>query len=179
MGYETTFIGVIAVDPPLNQPEIAYLRRFAQSRRMLRGRGPYYCGTGFGGQDQEPDIQDYNQPDPGQPNLWCKWEPTDDGRGIQWNGWEKFYDAEKWMLYLIRTFLSPGASLAGELAARVDNRYYAPEFEHFTFDHTLDGLIDAEGEEEDDVWQLVVRGGEVVVRSDEGAEMVTDYSGRG
>lgn len=175
MGYTTTFRGVIAVEPPLNRHEIAYLRRFADTRRMDRDRGPYYCGTGHAGQDDEPDIRDYDRPGPDQPGLWCKWGPTDDGRGIEWNRAEKFYDAEKWMAYLIRTFLMPGASLAGELTAPVEDRYYAPEFEHFTFDHVLNGVIHARGEETDDVWQLVVTDGEVVVRQDgEDSEPVTD-----
>ena len=156
MGYNTEFRGAVTVVPPLNRHEIAYLRRFAETRRMDRERGPYYCGKGYAGQADEPDIRDYNKPGFEQPGLWCKWEPTDDGSQIEWNQAEKFYDADAWMAYLIRTFLMPGAPLAEELASPVPGRYYAPEFSHFTFDHVVNGVIDAEGEEPDDVWQLIV-----------------------
>src|SRR5262245_48577210 len=163
MGYTTEFTGSVTVVPPLNEHEVAYLRRFAESRRMLRGNGPYYTGTGYAGQDQEPDIIEYGEPAEGQPGLWCQWTPTDDGAGIEWDGEEKFYSAEHWMPYLIDTFLRQGAQLQHELADRVAGRYYAPEFEHFTFDHVVNGTIDAEGEEEDDVWRLVVTDNEVEV----------------
>ena len=156
MGYNTDFRGAVTVVPPLNRHEIGYLRRFAHTRRMDRRSGPYYCGKGFAGQDREPDIVDYNKPGFGQPGLWCKWEPTDDGSRIQWNHAEKFYFGEEWMAYLVTTFLMPGAKLAEELKSRVEGRYYAPEFAHFTFDHVVNGVIDAQGEEYEDLWRLVV-----------------------
>jgi hypothetical protein len=76
VGYNTDFQGAVTVVPPLNKHEIAYLRRFASTRRMDRELGPYYCGKGFAGQDREPDIRDYNKPGFDQPGLWCKWEPS-------------------------------------------------------------------------------------------------------
>lgn len=158
MGYHTEFHGAVTVTPPMNPHEIAYLRRFADTRRMDRELGPYYCGRGLAGQAWEPDIRDYNKPGSDQPGLWCKWVPTDDGSRIEWNRAEKFYDADEWMAYLIRTFLMPGALLAAESAAPVAGRYYAPEFAHFTFDHTVNGMIHAVGEAPDDVWELVVTG---------------------
>lgn len=164
MGYTTYFKGSVTVVPPLNPQEIAYLRRFGETRRMDRLLGPYYCGTGFSGQDHEADILNYNKEALGQPGLWCKWEPTDDGSQIRWNGVEKFYDAEEWMAYVIKTFLMPGAVLAEELASPVEDRYYPPEFAHFTFDHVVNGLIDAEGEDPEDVWQLIVTDNEVTTR---------------
>jgi hypothetical protein len=164
MGYTTEFTGAVTVEPPLNEHEISYLRRFVGTRRMDREQGPYYCGTGFAGQDEEPDILDYDKAGFGQPGLWCRWEPTDDGRRIQWGGAEKFYNSEEWMAYLIRTFLMPGAVLSEELAAGFEGRYYAPEFEYFTFDHVVNGVIDADGEEVDDVWQLIVTDNEVTSR---------------
>ncbi|MFF4344599.1 hypothetical protein ACFY00_32320 [Kitasatospora sp. NPDC001540] len=153
MGYDTTFTGRVAVAPPLNAHEVAYLRKFARSRRMDRDRGPYFVeGTGFMGRGHDPDVRGYNTPPAGQPNLWCKWEPTADGTAIAWNGVEKFYDAAEWMAYLVEHFLRPGARAAG-----------GPGFEGFTFDHVLDGVIDAQGEEPDDTWQLVVRANGVSV----------------
>ncbi|WP_229929242.1 hypothetical protein [Kitasatospora xanthocidica] len=147
MGYTTEFTGRIAVDPPLNEQEIAYLRKFAGTRRMDRANGPYYVdGTGFAGQGHDADIRAFNEPPAGQPGLWCKWEPTDDGAAIEWNGQEKFYGAPEWMAYLVDHFLKPGGHARGEAG-----------FEAFTFDHVLNGVIDAQGEEPWDTWQLTVR----------------------
>ncbi len=60
--------------------------------------------------DEENDwisVIDYNLPPSGQPGLWCQWIPTSDGRGIQWNGGEKFYHYIAWLQYLIIHFLEP------------------------------------------------------------------------
>lgn len=160
MGYTTVFNGQVRIDPPLNPDEIHYLRQFSKTRRMHRRNGPYYLGTGFLGQDHESDIIDYNAPPIGQPELWCKWTPTEDGHALEWDGSEKFYDPVQWMTYVIDTFLKPGAALQAELAANVpavrQGRWYAPQFDAFTFDHVLNGRILAQGEEPGDVWTLRV-----------------------
>lgn len=93
--------------------------------------------------------------------MWCQWEPTEDGTAIKWNGEEKFYKSPEWMTYLIDTFLKPAAALASELASPVPGRHYPEQAGHFTFDHELNGVIDAWGEDEDDQWQLVVTGNTV------------------
>lgn len=157
MGYTTDFDGEVRIDPPLNPEEIAYLRKFAGSRRMLRDLGPYFTdGSGLFGQGDDPDIRDHNSPPTGQPGLWCHWVPSDDGSGIGWDGTEKFYDAETWMTYLIDTFLKPGAAVQTELASPVEGRHYPDAFARFTFDHVLSGVIDAQGEDPEDRWRLVV-----------------------
>jgi hypothetical protein len=144
MGYTTEFEGSVSISPPLNAHEIAYLRKFAASRRMDRARGPYLVdGSGPFGHGRDDDIRDFNKPPAGQPGLWCRWEPTKDGTAIKWNGAEKFYYAEEWMTYLIDMFLKPGAVLAGELPNPVPGRHYPEEFRHFTFDHELNGAFDA------------------------------------
>ncbi|MFJ8677316.1 hypothetical protein [Streptomyces sp. NPDC093589] len=146
LGYTTDFTGTVTVAPPLNADEIAYLRKFADTRRMARERGPYFVdGTGPLGQGNDPDVVDGNRPPAGQPGLWCEWVPTDDGAGIEWSGTEKFYDADAWMRYVIDHFLRPGAHAQGQ-----------PGFERFTFDHTVDGEIEAQGEYPDDQWTLYV-----------------------
>ncbi|MFE0462336.1 hypothetical protein ACFW1A_24090 [Kitasatospora sp. NPDC058965] len=147
MGYTTTFTGRITVAPPLNPQEIGYLRKFAGTRRMDRDNGPYYVdGTGWAGQGHDADIREFSKPPAGQPSLWCQWEPTEDGTAIAWNGHENFYGSSEWMAYLVDHFLKPGAHAQGR-----------PGFEGFTFDHVLHGVIDAQGEEEWDSWQLTVR----------------------
>jgi hypothetical protein len=148
------FAGTVAVEPPLNEHEVAYLRRFAGTRRMYRRNGPYYTGRGSFGEEDEADIIDHNEAPPEQHGLWCHWRPTEDGTGIEWDGAEKFFAADGWMSYLISTFLKPGADLQAELANPIEGRYYAPEFEHFTFDHAVSGVIEAVSGYER--WQIVV-----------------------
>lgn len=162
MGYTTDFEGHIEIDPPLNQHEIDYLTKFSESRRMKRTAGPYFVeGSGFRGQDLEDDVIDSNRPPDGQPGLWCQWVPTADGQYIIWDGGEKFYDSPEWMKYLIDHFLKPGCE-ASQLVDGIKDKVPTP-FANFTFDHTLNGEIYAQGESSDDRWVLVVRDNEVGV----------------
>ena len=106
MGYTTTFESRIEIVPPLNAEEIIYLKKFNQTRRMARTRGPYFVGgTGMMGQGNNLDLTDHNRPPEGQPGLWCQWRPTEDGSAIEWDGGEKFYDSPEWMKYLIQHFI--------------------------------------------------------------------------
>jgi hypothetical protein len=148
MGYTTTFQGRIGVTPPLNPAEIEYLNRFSTTRRMDRENGPYYANPGSDGfgQDEEPDILNYNNPADGQPSLWCQWVPTEDGTAIVWDGGEKFYESEEWMTYVVNHFIKPNGHAKGQ-----------PGFEDFTFDHVCNGVIYAQGEEMADRYAIVVR----------------------
>lgn len=70
--------------------------------------GAYFLGDeSYYGQTKDNSILDYNTEPRGVPGLWCKWVPTEDGLGIEWNGHEKFYDYVKWLEYLIEHFLKP------------------------------------------------------------------------
>ena len=153
MGYTTEFAGRVEITPPLNPAEVEYLRAFARTRHMHRGRGPYVVDrSGQYGMQQDADVLDYNQPFAGQPELWCDWEPTADGGAIEWNGTEKFYAAQEWMQYLIDYFLQPGAGAKTRMA-----HWERPaEFDQFTFDHHVSGEIEAQGEHAEDRWTLVV-----------------------
>lgn len=151
MGYTTDFSGRVEVSPPLNADEINFLTKFARTRRMARTKGPYFVdGTGDYGQSRDKDVLDYNRPPEGQPGLWCQWVPTPDGKFIQWDGGEKFYNSAEWMGYLIDHFLKPGAQAAGQL------KFLKP--------HTLNGEIEAQGEDLSDRWKLVVTDNKVMVR---------------
>jgi hypothetical protein len=129
MGYDTEFSGKFTFDKPLNPAQINYLKAFNATRRMQRNaeitatypdpvrlavglpigeEGGYFVGdTENFGQNNTPDVTDYNNPPEGQPGLWCKWEPTDDGSAIVWDGGEKFYLYIKWIEYMIEHFLIP------------------------------------------------------------------------
>lgn len=155
MGYTTEFRGAVRIDPPLNRAERDYLHRFAETRRMDRDRGPYFVdGSGFRGQGEDADIRSFNSPPCAQPGLWCQWVPNEDGTAVEWDRDEKFYEADRWMAYLVDHFLRPGAhaSAAGD-----------PQFAEFTFDHALDGEIEAQGEEPGDRWLLRVEANTVSV----------------
>ncbi len=153
MGYTTDFFGSVAVVPPLNAEEIAFLKKFAGTRRMKCEQGPYYVDRGgVAGQGEmghgDPSVIDYNRPPEGQPGLWCQWVPSDDGESIAWDEGEKFYDSPEWMKYLIDHFLKPGA-----LAK--------PSLPFLQANHTVNGTIEAEGEDSNDRWALIVKDNDV------------------
>jgi hypothetical protein len=151
VGYHTEFSGSIGIEPALSQAEREYLMKFSGTRRMQRTRGPYFVdGTGAYGQDHEADVLNHNSPPDGQPELWCHWAPSADGKSIEWNGGEKFYSSPEWMLYLIRHFLAAGALATGKVPGIVGG-------------HVLNGEIKAQGEEHGDNWLLRVRSNKVFV----------------
>ncbi|MGC4117276.1 MAG: hypothetical protein QM765_22490 [Myxococcales bacterium] len=153
MGYSTDFFGKVQITPPLNAQEVAYLTKFSETRRMHLKQGPYFVSQpGYAGQEDGPDVVDYNEPPPGQPGLWCQWVPADDGAALGWNGAEKFYEAEAWMQYLVEHFLRPGAKAASS---------GDPQFAGFTFNHRVEGRILASGEEFPDLWRIDVADNQV------------------
>jgi hypothetical protein len=137
----------------LKPAHAAYLRAFNDTRRMRRDAdraqrladpireavglpigieaGYFVGGTGPGGQDRDDSIMDYNQPPSGQPGLWCKWTPNEDGTGLVWDGAEKFYDYIEWLEYLIKHFLAP-------------------------WGYVLNGRVDWQGEETADRGSIIV-----------------------
>lgn len=87
MGYSTHYEGQIEITPPLNHEEVEFINKFKDTRRMHRKNGPYYIdGSGFMGQGNDSDVINSNNPDPSQPGLWCKWEITEDGKFLEWDG---------------------------------------------------------------------------------------------
>jgi len=79
------------------------------------------------GQNDDGSVLDYNCPAGqtgfmqgknalGQPGLWCQWEISPDGKYLEWNGGEKFYNYIEWLEYLIQNFFNPwGRKLSGEI----------------------------------------------------------------
>lgn len=152
MGYTTEFDGSVSIEPPLNEQEIAFLKVFSGTRRMNRKKGPYYAvDDGDYGQNREDDIINYNRPPPGQPGLCCQWIPTEDGSEIEWDGGEKFYNSVEWMCYIIDHFLAPNAKAKDILPFLQAN-------------HTVNGEIEAQGEESDDRWKLIVKNNKVTTK---------------
>ena len=51
-----------------------------------------------------------------QHGLWCQWEISEDGKLLQWDGGEKFYNYVEWLKYLINHFFEPwGIKLNGTI----------------------------------------------------------------
>jgi hypothetical protein len=161
MGYTTEFTGEFDVEPALKPEHIAYLKQFAETRRMKRDAGIademedpireaaclpvgpegsfFVGGGGCMGQDHDESIEDYNSPPVGQPGLWCHWVPTDDGKKIEWDLGEKFYKSDEWINYLIENFLDP-------------------------WGYSVSGQVEFQGEEPDDYGYIEVVDGEVYKR---------------
>lgn len=152
MGYNTDFDGHFKVTPELKAHHHNYLTNFSLTRRMKRDakktellsdntrtnaglpageEGGYYVGGREAG-----DVVDHNHPPTGQPGLWCQWVPSEDGTRIEWDGNEKFYDYEEWLVYLIKHFLAP-------------------------WGYKLNGTVKWEGEDSVDVGRIVVIDNEV------------------
>lgn len=143
MGYTTYFTGEIEIDPLLNVEELNFLMQFAETRRVKRTQGPYYIeGTSRCGGGTKNGVIDGNASPEGQPGLWCDWIPTDAGDALVWNACEKFYNSSEWMLYLIQHFLGNDPMAKKELP--------------FLQGHTLNGTIEARGQDHLDTWLLVV-----------------------
>jgi hypothetical protein len=153
MGYTTVYNGSIKIKPALNKAEIYYLTKFSESRRQDYAAGPYAL-RGDLNPESRGEWGAVNTPPEGQPGLWCQWIPTDDGTMLVWDEGEKFYHAAEWMKYLIEHFLRPNGIAKG-----------LPGFEDFTFDHVLDGDIEAQGEDADDRYKISVAGNEVRIHA--------------
>mgnify|MGYP001587755739 FL=1 len=80
------------------------------------------------------------EPHAGMPGLWCDWEASYDGAAIRWNGNEKSCRMPEWLEYLVSHFFAPRG-------------------------HTVDGRLEAHGEDPDDTWVLECRRGVVSRRA--------------
>ena len=161
MGYTTDFHGRIKVTPPMSAAEVKYINAFNDSRRMDREAGPYFVGGSDGegifndrGQGHDSDVRNYNSPDASQPSLWCGRCASDEGEYIEWDGGEKFYESAEWMQYIIDHFLG-----ANPIAKTANSKWLAEHLQG----HTCNGVIEAQGEEPDDQWTLVVQNNKVSV----------------
>lgn len=107
-------------------------------------------GDGDFGQGDGGHVLDHNEPPKTQPGLWCKWTPTDDGKGIEWDGREKFYHYVEWLQYIISNVLEPKG-------------------------YKLTGTVEWQGEDNNDRGQIVVKNNKIktlkgkIVYEEEGA----------
>ena len=141
MGYTTEFAGSIGIKPPLKPEHIAFLKCMKDTRRMARNldelkygiQGEFYCGdTTPCGQQHTADIINFNSPPSTQPALWMQWVPTDDGEELEWDGGEKAYNMDDFLVYLLERFFRP-------------------------LGYVLNGEVIAQGEDVTDRWKITVR----------------------
>lgn len=78
MGYTTNFDGQFEITPMLSCEHFKLMNEFAEERHE---------GHEF-------------------PGYYCQWVPNRSGTAIEWDGGEKFYEYEKWIVYLIKHFLA-------------------------------------------------------------------------
>jgi hypothetical protein len=160
MGYDTEFRGSFQIEPPLSRDQVAYLKKFSETRRMKRSEslaslrpdpcrkaidlpigqeGCYFTGgIGFHGKDLDVSIIDNSCPPIGQPGLWCQWIPNDEGTELEWDEGEKFYEYIAWLKYLIDHFFAPWGKV-------------------------LNGVVKWRGEDFDDAGSIVVHNNVVCV----------------
>lgn len=92
MGYTTNFVGQFDLDKQLTLDDFNLLNAIANHENNW--------------QDKEDT-----------PGAYCKWVPTTDGRGIQWNELEKFNCYVEWLQWIIDQILIPrGYTLTGSVA---------------------------------------------------------------
>ena len=153
MGYTTDFKGNFGLNKELSPKMTQYLTLFNETRRMQRStdevfgiEGEFFVfGGGDFGQDREPNVIDFNIPPSTQPGLWCKWTPTEDRMGIEWDGNEKFYDYTEWLVYLIHKILAPNG-------------------------YVLNGIVEWSGEETGDVGEIFVKDNKVFIQEWKGTK---------
>jgi hypothetical protein len=157
----TTYQGALIIEPPLNPREVRALAAFFDSRRIQTEGGPLDCRTlpGF-----HPDIIDMNRPPKGQPGLWCDLRVSEDGKTLEWDGTRHTTppDLDKWIAYVIDHLLKPDAEF--DIRERnFDLSQMSDEdlLHYFTFDHYVNGILEAEGD--GDTWKVYVIDNEVSV----------------
>lgn len=156
MGFSTKYLGHLTIEPPLDDAEADWLRAFAAVDRRLYTQ-PYEVAMNaraleFDALRERRSGDDHHGSDPftslisrdGPPHL--DWGPCLEGCCLAWNGTDKSRMAEESLQYLIDHFLRPGAH------ARLAGR---PEFEHFTFDHVVNGIIAAERDDTCELFLII------------------------
>lgn len=162
MGYTTDFYGKFEFDKPIAPWLVEYVNKFCDSRRMKRDNdkikelypawkelcfngnlgveGEYFIGgIGFKGQTRDDSVIDHNNSACTQPGLWCQWVVTEDGKYLEWDGNEKFYEYEEWLIYLIDNFFDPlGYMLNGDV------RWQGENYDDLGVIHVVDNVVCSE-----------------------------------
>lgn len=147
MGLHTDYLGSLRIEPALSPAEVDFLKSFNRTRHC--GDRAVLDVVGHpADNDREDDVASYNRVAMGMPGLWCPWTSCDEGCCLRWDGGEKPYAPDRWLRYLIDTFLRADAARAADPEARVLG---------LTFDHVLNGMIVGERQETSELFALAVK----------------------
>jgi len=175
MGFSTTFLGRLDIEPRLNRAEVEWVTAYAeldrryftdpyevrkeplsfrleQERKRDEQRRQASARTRRRGAAARDPFTTLT-PDDGTPYPHLDWMPCPLGCCLTWDSrTEKSRMAEAWLQFLIDHFLRPGAhALASERA----------DFAEFTFDHVLNGVIAAERDDTRELWLIRCRDNEI------------------
>lgn len=139
MRHPTSFLGRFDVDPCLNPAEIEWLRAYAQSPVFPAGTDPYVV-------PMNPKAARLGHEAGDAQESHCDWEPCLDGCCLLWKGGSETRDFGVDPQYIVDHFLRPGAHAAS--TGRAD-------FQAFTFDHRVSGIVAAEDGETRELYLLV------------------------
>lgn len=161
MGYTTDFQGHLDITPAMPRPLVEYLNLLAGTRRMKRNLpahfgvdGEFFAdGKGFGGQDRDDTVVEYNTPPSTQPSLWLQWNISEDGTKLEWDDGEKFYSYVEWLEYLYKEIILP-------------------------LGFTLGGTIKWRGEDFDDMGKIIVDGSYITADGYKAMDCTPDASPR-
>lgn len=153
MGYTTDFSGQLRFDREVSEDDKKFLDKLASTRRMGRNVGPEYGVEGEfyvdGGLNDynDPTVIDHNREPKTQPGLWLQWVVTEDRRGLEWDGGEKFYSYVEWLEYLINRVFPFLSERSGEPV------------------YVLNGEVEWFGEDSGDTGVIVVKDNVVSTRA--------------
>ncbi len=149
MGYTTYFNGAVEISPPLSEEEVSFINKFGEKRHEHFSGSLYYVdGMGMTLGDKVTVEGQYHHPE--VPGLYCQWVVSEDGKSIEWDGEEKFYEADAWMEFIIEHLIGTKPKAQAGIP--------------FLTGHTCNGDIYAEGEESEDHWMIKVRNNKVEVK---------------
>jgi hypothetical protein len=140
MSYYNEFWGQFELDKELSDEMFDFLKSFNKTRRVVRNVSSEFGVEGEFFVEENPDtVIDYNTPPSTQPGLWCQWTPTEDGKGIEWDGGDDFYCHAEWIVYLVNKILAPNG-------------------------YVLNGTVHRVGEEEGDKEKIIVKNNKIYVK---------------
>lgn len=154
MGFSTTYLGHLDIEPPLNSAETAWLRAFRLTDRSLHPHDPYAVPMNPRAERLAHLTRDrHDKPDASSRSqaaelTRCDWQPCLDGCCLVWESIEKSNTSIHELRYLIDHFLRPGAHASRDGRA---------DFAEFTFDHHVHGVVAAERDDTRELYVIVAR----------------------
>lgn len=153
MGYDTEYLGYFTITPPLNRAEVEWLSGFADW-----GAVPDDDPFGLPMNPRAALAAAFTETGgwmPASSRVPCgvhDWRVGLEGDVLHWRRGERSNDAVQTIEFLVSHYLGPGA-LAGGCGR--------PEFDDFTFDHRLDGIIAGERGDTGELFLLRVDDNEI------------------